>query len=147
MKLKELIYMKYSVPGKDYESMARGLNEPQLVPNPQTSPAKVPVTVTLKALMAAVPAAEMVATYKELPTFVADLKAAIDDQDREYMAGLLQIAATAGVISAETVQALQALLAAEMDDPEWRAMVFGPSLAEEYGFGVVTGSDVQAALN
>jgi len=131
----------------DYDAIAAKLNAPTVTANPVTEPAQVLAPITLKSVMAAVPPAEMVATYQQMPTFVADLKTAIDGQDREYMAGLLTIAATAGVISGATVAALQALLTATVADPTWTAEVAGPSLAQTAGLGTVSAIDVQKALN
>lgn len=135
------------VPTNDYDAIAAKLNEPTVMANPVTVAPQVAAPITLKGLMALVQPTEMVAVYQTLPAFVADLKSAIDNQDREYMAGLLVIAAAAGVIGAETQAALHGLLTATIADPAWTAEVAGPSLAEAAGLGTVTAIDVQKALN
>lgn len=131
----------------DYDAIAAKLNAPTVMANPVTVAPQVAAPITLKSVMAVVPPGEMVAVYKEMPTFVGDLKTAIDNQDREYMGGLLTIAAAAGVISAGTVAALQTLLTATVDDPTWTAEVDGPSLAAQAWLPTVTAIDVQKALN
>lgn len=137
----------YHPPTETYSQIADKLNAPIEIPNPVTEAPQVHAPITLKQLMAVVPPAEMVAVYKELPTYVADLKKAIDDQDRDYMAGLLLIAVTAGVISQATAGQLQALLAATIPDPTWTPMIDGPSLAQQAGFSSVSPADVQGALH
>jgi hypothetical protein len=85
--------------------------------------------------------------YNVLPQLIPDLRNAIDNNDRDYMAVLLTIAATATVISAATVTKLQAVLTATVPDPSWSATVAGPSLASAAGFGTVTAAMVQKELN
>lgn len=136
----------YRPPTGTYSEIAAHLNAPIEMANPVTEAPQIPVPVTLKSVMALVAPAEMVAVYQTLPAFVADLKTAIDNQDREYMAGLLVIAATAGVIGAETQAALAGMLAATMADPSWTPTVMGPSLAAQAGLPPVTPEQVQTAL-
>ena len=127
---------------RDFAGVAALLNAPITIANPDTAPYQVPITLTLKAVMAAVPAAEMVKAYSLLPGFVPDVKAAIDNQDREYLGGLLLIAVTAGAISQETAAKLQPLLTAtETVTPP--ATIDAPSRASEIGVGYVEPDDVQ----
>jgi hypothetical protein len=127
---------------RDFEGIAMLLNAPVVVANPDKTPRAVPVHLTLKLVMAEVPPAEMVKAYAMLPGFVADVKTAIDRQDREYLGALLLIAATAGAISQETAAKLQPLLTAtETVTPP--ATIDAPCRAEELGIGVVYADDVQ----
>lgn len=126
---------------RDFAGIAATLNAPRTVPNPDTMPYQVPVRLTLKLIMSNVPAAEMVKCYG-LPGYVADVKTAIDNQDREYLAVLLNIASAAGVISEATAAALAPLLTAtETITPP--ATIDAPSLAETVIGSVVTADDVQ----
>lgn len=136
----------YHPPTGTYTEIADFLNAPTVVDNPVTEPPQIPAPITLKALMSVVPPAEMVAVYQTLPAFVADLKKAIDDQDREYMAGLLTIAATAQVISQATTTQLQAMLTATIPDPDWTPTVLGPSQAAAAGLDEVKPEQVQLAM-
>ena len=131
---------------QDYPAIAERLNAPTTKDNPAKEPAQVAAPVTLKSVMELVPPAEMVVVYKTMPQLIPDLKAAIDQSDREYMLALLTIAATAQVISAETIGKLQELLVATVDDPSWSATVAGPSLATAAGLPRVTSVMVQAVL-
>ncbi len=136
--------------GDDYEQIAALLNAPTVVANPaagEKTETTTPTPITLKMLLALVPAAEAVKIYG-MGTFVDDLKTAIDAGDREYMAYLLSVAAAANAISAPTIAALTALLQAttttETTQPD---TIPGPSLASAAGLGRVSSADVQAALN
>ena len=126
---------------RQFAAIAAIINAPRTVPNPDTMPRTVPIRLTLKLVMGNVPAAEMVKAYS-LPGFVGDVKKAIDDQDREYLAVLLNIAVAAQAISIETAAKLQPLLIATetVTPPE---TIDAPSLAEVLGIGVVTADDVQ----
>ena len=127
---------------RDFDGVAALLNAPVAIANPDKEPRQVPVHLTLKAVMAEVPAAEMVKAYSLLPGFVPDVKAAIDNQDREYLSGLLLIAVTAGAISQETAGRLAPLLTAtETVTPP--ATINAPGRAAELGIGSVTADDVQ----
>ena len=84
-----------------YAEIAAALNAPTTVANPVAAAPMVPAPVTLKAIMAQVPAAEMVKAY-QLPGYINDLKIAIDGDDREYMGVLLGIALAGNIISAGT---------------------------------------------
>mgnify|MGYP000932926785 FL=1 len=126
---------------RQFAAIATAINAPRTVPNPDTTPRDVPIRLTLKLVMGNVPAAEMVKAYA-LPGFVADVKTAIDNQDREYLAVLLNIAVAAQAIGQDTATKLQPLLTATetVTPPE---TIDAPSLAEELGIGVVTADDVQ----
>lgn len=149
--LAELIATHAADLGDDYPSIAARLNAPSSIDNPragETDETTTPAPITLKSVMSIVPVAEQVAIYKELPQLIPDLKAAIDGGDREYMAGLLQIAAAAQVIGADTIAALAALLAATTTTTTVQpATIAGPSLAQAAGLGTVTSADVQAVMN
>jgi hypothetical protein len=127
---------------RDFAGIAAVLNAPRIVANPDKEPHQVPVHLTLKAVMEQVPPEEMVKAYSLLPGFVADVKKAIDNQDREYLGALLTIAATAGAISQETAAKLQPLLTATetVTPPE---TIEAPSLAETVIGSVVYADDVQ----
>lgn len=145
--LKQLITANSTGIAGNYQAIAARLNAPTSIANPVTVAPQVAAPVTLKQIMALVPAAEMVQVYKQLPQLIPDLRNAIDNNDRDYMAALLTIAATATVISAATVAKLQAVLTATVPDPSWSATVAGPSLASAAGFGTVTAAMVQKELN
>ena len=145
--LKQLIAANSTGITGNYEAIAARLNAPTTIANPVAAAPQVAAPVSLKQVMALVPAAEMVQVYKQMPQLIPDLRNAIDNNDREYMAVLLTIAATATVISAGTVAKLQTLLGATEPDPAWTATVAGPSLASAAGFGVITPAMVQAAVN
>ncbi len=80
---------------QNYPEIERLGNASTSVPNPVTVAPQVPKAITLKAIMALVPAAEMVKCY-QLPGFIDDVRRAIDSDDREYMGILIQIAAATG---------------------------------------------------
>ena len=127
---------------RDFEGIAMLLNAPVVIANPDTTPYQVPVRLSLKTVMAEVPPSEMVKAYSLLPGFVPDVKKAIDDQDREYLGGLLLIAVTAGAISQETAANLAPLLTAtETITPP--ATIDAPSIAEAVVGCVVYADDVQ----
>lgn len=130
----------------NYPQIADLGNAPTTVANPVTEPAQVPVTITLKSLLALVPPAEAAKIY-QLGGFMADLKQAIDAGDRVYLGYMLSVAQAAGTISAQTAAALAPLLTQTEADPAWSATVAGPSLFAAAGYGYVTPADVQAALN
>ena len=145
--LKQLITANSTGITGNYEAIAARLNAPTSIANPVTAAPQVAAPVSLKQVMALVPAAEMVQVYKIMPQLIPDLRNAIDNNDREYMAVLLTIAATATVISAATVTKLQTLLGSTVADPSWSATVAGPSLASAAGLGTVTAAMVQRELN
>jgi hypothetical protein len=123
------------VAAQDYRAIVDALNAPTIADNPNQQ-GVIPKPITLKGVMALVQPAEMVQVYKQLPNYVTDLKTAIDNHDREYMAALLVIAATAGVIGEETTAALQALLLETIPDPSWTETVSGASIAQTNGWTV-----------
>lgn len=135
--LKQYIIDNYpaEVAAQNYRAIADALNAPTIADNPNPQ-GVIPKPITLKSVMALVQPAEMVAVYQELPNYVNDLKTAIDNHDREYMAGLLVIAATAGVIGQATTAALQALLLETIPDPSWTETVSGASIAQTNGWAV-----------
>ena len=145
--LKQLITANSTGITGNYEAIAARLNAPTTIANPVAVAPQVAAPVTLKQIMALVPAAEMVQVYKVMPQLIPDLRNAIDNNDREYMAVLLTIAATSTVISAATVTKLQTLLGSTVPDPTWSATVAGPSLAAAAGLGTVTAAMVQRELN
>lgn len=144
MTLKQLI-AQHALTGT-YAAIADALNAPTTVANPQAEPGQVPADITLKAVMALVPVAEAVKIF-QLPGYVDNLKIAIDQDDREYLGFLLQVALAAQAISAETTAKLAPMLTATVADPTWTPTIAGPSLAAAAGFGVVSAADVQAALH
>lgn len=135
----------------DYAAIAALLNAPTTIDNPRAGEVDTTTTlaeITLKTVMATVPVAEQLAIYKSIPQLIPDLKAAIDAGDREYMGGLLQIAAADSSISAETIAALTELLQATVTTETTQpATIAGPSLAAAAGLPVVTSANVQDALN
>ena len=145
--LKQLIAQHATNLGDNYQAIADKLNAPTTIVNPVAAAPQVAAPVSLKQVMALVPAAEMVQVYKIMPQLIPDLRNAIDNNDREYMAVLLTIAATSTVISAATVTKLQTLLGSTVPDPTWSATVAGPSLAAAAGLGVITAAMVQRELN
>ncbi len=145
--LKQLIAQHATNLGDNYQAIADKLNAPTTIVNPVAAAPQVAAPVSLKQVMALVPATEMVQVYKQLPQLIPDLRNAIDNNDREYMAVLLTIAATSTVISAATVTKLQTLLGSTVPDPTWSATVAGPSLAAAAGLGTVTAAMVQKELN
>lgn len=145
--LKQLIAANSTGITGNYEAIAAKLNAPTTIVNPVATAPQVASPVSLKQVMALVPATEMVQVYKQLPQLIPDLKSAIDTNDRDYMAVLLTIAATSTVISAATVTKLQTLLGSTVPDPTWSATVAGPSLASAAGLGTVTAAMVQRELN
>jgi hypothetical protein len=143
--LKQLIDLHCADLGDDYPVIAAVLNALTVVDNPQTEPTAAPVPITLKTLLALVPAAEAAKIYA-LGGFVADLKIAIDAGDREYMAYLLSVAVAGAAISPETAGKLTPLLTATVAvDPP--ATIAGPSLASAAGLGTVSAAQCQAVLN
>ena len=145
--LKQLIMANSTGITGNYEAIAAKLNAPTTIANPVTAAPQVAAPIALKQIMALVPAAEMVQVYKIMPQLIPDLRNAIDNNDREYMAVLLTIAATSTVISAATVTKLQTLLGSTVPDPTWSATVAGPSLAAAAGLGVITAAMVQREPN
>lgn len=135
---------------EDYEEIAAILNEPTVIPNPlfgevETSTQLLPIT--LKDVLSLVPVQEVVAVYKNTPQLIEDLKGALEDNDREYLAALLGIAATSGSISQQTAvalaQRLQETVTTETPYPEF---ISGPSVASANGLGFVTSVDVQRVV-
>jgi len=127
---------------QNYPLIVIELTKRPQVPNPVTVAPQVPKAITLKAIMAVVPAAEMVKCY-QLPGFIDDVRRAIDADDREYMNILIQIAAAANAITSganSSVSKLTALLAQTEADPNWTATIPGDALAPD-----VDERDVQAA--
>ena len=134
--------------GQNYPAIADALNAPTTVANPDAGKVETittPVDITLKAIMAIVPPAEMAKVYA-LSGFVDDVRRAIDSNDREYMGILIQIAVAANTISANSAQALGGLLASTTTTETVQpATVQGPSLAAAAGLPYVTPSMVQTA--
>lgn len=134
------------VAAKDAQRIAAYLNAPRTIANPEAGKATTTQTlapITLRAVMGRVPPAEMGAAY-DMPGFVADVKAAIDAQDREYLAVLLQIAVAKNKISSATAAALAEMLAATVPITTVApATIVGPSLAEAAGLGLVSWQDVK----
>jgi hypothetical protein len=101
----------------------------------------------LKAIMAQVPAAEMVKVYG-LPGFVTDLRTAIADNDREYMGVLLQIALAASAISAASAAKLQPMLTATVADPSWTVKIPSAPRWQKLGLSALpSASDVQSVVH
>lgn len=129
-----------------YPAIADRLNAPTLLPNPVEVAPTIPDLPTLKEIYAAIPVAEAAAIYNK-PGLSADIRNAIDSGDPEYMGMMLAIVAQMQLISAETGQAIAALMARTQPDPGWSATIAGPSIAQAAGLGTVTAAQVQAALN
>jgi hypothetical protein len=130
-----------------YAAVLSALEVRTQVNNPVSSAPLVPVPITLKAIMAQVPAAEMVKVYG-LPGFVTDLRTAIADNDREYMGVLLQIALAASAISAASAAKLQPMLVATQADPTWTVKVPSAPRWQKLGLAALpSASDVQAVVH
>lgn len=131
----------------NYPGVVATLETRTQVNNPVSVQPNVLKPITLKGIMAQVPAAEMVKVYG-LPGFITDLRTAIVDDDREYMGVLLQIALTAQAISAATGAKLQPMLTEPMPDPTWTAKVPSAPRWQKLGLAALpTTSDVQAAMH
>ncbi len=145
--LKQVIDGTAALRGKTYPEIAAYLAEQPLIANPVTAAPLVPAPVTLKAIMALVPAAEMAKVYR-LPGFITDLRTALDDNDHEYMGVLMQIALADGAITAATAAKLQPYLTATVPDPSWSETVPGTPRWQTAGLAAApTAADVQAALH
>jgi hypothetical protein len=130
-----------------YANVVTALEVRTQVNNPVSSAPQVPVPITLKSIMAQVPAAEMVKVYG-LAGFVTDLRTAIADNDREYMGVLLQIAAAAQAISAGTAGKLQPMLTATQADPTWTVKVPSAPRWQKLNLpSLPSASDVQAVVH
>lgn len=145
--LKQVIDGTAALRGKTYPEIAAYLAEQPLIANPVTAAPLVPAPVTLKAIMALVPAAEMAKVYR-LPGFITDLRTALDDNDHEYMGVLMQIALADGAITAATAAKLQPYLTVTVPDPSWSETVPGTPRWQTAGLAAApTAADVQAALH
>ncbi len=144
--LRQVIHANPSIAAlkQNYPAIADALNAPTVVANPVTSAPQVPINITLKAVMAQVPASEGVKIF-QLSGFVDNLKTAIDQDDRDYLGYLLQVALAANAISAGTAAKLVPMLTATEADPNYSATIAGESIAAAAGLGTVTAADVQAA--
>lgn len=130
-----------------YAQVISALEVRTQVNNPVTSAPQVPVPITLKAIMAQVPASEMVKVYG-LPGFVTDLRTAIAEDDREYMGVLLQIAVAASAISAASAAKLQPMLTATQADPSWTVKIPGTARWQKLNLPALpSAADVQAAVH
>ncbi len=158
--LKELIEQHkdaLKVYGDDYEQIAALLNAPTVIANPRagekdTTTTTTTTPITLKDVLAIVPAAERLKIRKQLPGYIDDVRRAIDTGDADYMSVLIVDAATDGAIGAETVAALTELLQSDRTETTTTettqpATLPGPSLAAAAGLGTVTSAQIQAALN
>jgi hypothetical protein len=131
----------------NYAGVVAALEVRTQVNNPVTVAPLVAAPITLKAIMAQVPAAEMVKVYG-LPGFVTDLRTAIADNDREYMGVLLQIAVAASAISAASAAKLQPMLTATVADPSWTAKVPSAPRWQKLGLAALpSASDVQSVVH
>lgn len=131
----------------NYPGVVAALETRTQVNNPVSVQPTVLKPITLKGIMALVPAAEMVKVYG-LPGFITDLRTAIADDDREYMGVLLQIALTAQAISAGTAEKLQPMLAETVPDPTWFAKVPSAPRWQKLGLAALpTPSDVQTVVH
>jgi hypothetical protein len=145
--LKQVITTTPALTGMTYPEIAAWLDTRPMVANPVKAAPDVPAPITLKAIMALVPPAEMAKVYR-LPGFVTDLRIAIDDQDREYMGVLLSIAVADGAITAGTAAKLQPMLTATEKDPTWAEYIPGPARWQTAGLAAApSASDVQAAMH
>lgn len=145
--LRKVIDSTPELRGLTYPEVAAWLNEAPLVDNPVKVAPNVPRPITLKRVMQIVPAGEMAKAY-QLAGFVADVKTAVDANDREYMAVLIGIAVAAGAITQATAGALQTELQGVEPDPTWAAQIAGPARWQAAGLaGPVSASDVQGALH
>lgn len=129
----------------NYPAIADLGNASTALPNP-TPQGTALKPLTLKRVMQIVPPAEMAKAYA-LPGYVADVRAAIDGGDRDYMTTLISIAVAANALTQATATALGTELAQTELDPTWTPTIAGPSLFAAQGFGVVTPAQVQGALN
>ena len=144
--LRQVIDTTAELAGLTYPEVADWLNDAPPVDNP-TPRGETPRHITLKRVMQILPAAEMAKAY-QLAGFVADVKTAIDADDREYMAVLIGIAVAAGAVTQATAGALAAELAATEPDPDWAAQIPGAPRWQAAGLpGPVTAADVQGAIH
>lgn len=143
--------------GDDYEQIAAALNAPTIVANPRAGEKDIETTttttpITLKDVLAIVPAAERLKIRKQLPGYIDDVRRAIDTGDADYMSVLIVDAATDGAIGAPTVQALTELLQSDRTETittetTQPATIAGPSIAAAAGLGTVTSAQIQQAMN
>jgi hypothetical protein len=141
------------VASQKYPEIAAALNEQPQVPNP-TPRGTITLQVTLPMVIAKATQAEIDACYASEINYAVlqDVKAAIDSGNQAYMATMLGVAVRKGLIGAETVAKMQALIGGtdpelQFPDSSWSATIAGDSLAMAAGLGVVTSAQVQAVLN
>ena len=152
MTLRELI-TQHAAPGDTYEQIAAKLNAPTIVVNPRAGEIEtttVPTPITMDDITAIVPPEEAAIIYVKAPGLIANMQQAIDADNRGWLAYLLQTATSPeiGALSSGTVAALTELLQATTTTTETQpATLAGPSLAQAAGFGYVTSTMVQGALN
>lgn len=152
MTLKELIN-QHAAPGDTYEEIAEKLNAPTSVANPRAGEIETTIVstpITMDDITAIVPPEEAAIIYVKAPGLIANMQQAIDTNNRNWLTYLLQTAAnpTIGALSSGTIAALTALLQATTTITETQpATLAGPSLAQAAGFGYVTSTMVQGALN
>ena len=133
--------------GQNYPAIAAALNAPTTVANPVTKAPKVGRSITLLDIFGTIAAAAPADLAKagSIPDWMIDrAESAMQENDRVAMANwLVSIGATIGLSQAGK-DALNALLSATVDDPNWSATVAGPSIAQAAGLGTVTAEQVQA---
>jgi len=151
MTLRELI-TQHAAPGATYEQIAAKLNAPTNVVNPRAGEIETttaPTPITMDNITAIVPPEEAAVIYVKAPGLIANMQQAIDADNRGWLAYLLQTATSPqiGALSSGTVTALTELLQATTTTETQPATLAGPSLAQAAGFGYVTSTMVQGALN
>ncbi len=132
---------------QNYPEIERLGNAPTSKANPITSAPQVDKPITRESVIALVPDAEAWAIYSAGSKLIDDLFAAIDSNNRVWLAKLLGIAGASGKLSEATIGKLQAELTAKVADPTWTATIPGPSIFEAAGLGYVTAGQIQGVDN
>lgn len=130
---------------KDYSNIAAILNTPQTINNPVTSAPNIPKPVALTDIYSAITLADAAAIFGKVnDTFLQLLQEYLTANDRTHTANMLAIASQ--IISSQSVNNIEALLAETIPDPTWTATI-QQSLAVQSGYGIISSLDVQNAFN
>lgn len=134
--------LKTKYAGKTYAEIATLLNQKTAIPNPTPCP-QIPQPMILQEAVSQLTPQEKLVIYQN--NLKPDIDDAIQYNKTDNLAALLDVVKL--LISSESANKIQVLLARKINDPMWQPIIYTASIAETGGYPNVTSQEVQQALN
>jgi hypothetical protein len=131
------------VTAQNYPAIALLMNAKPSISNPEPQQ-NIPKPLNILSLWQQITPQEALEVYK-IPDLKSNIENAVDLNKRDSLEALIAIASL--LVSEESKNKINALLAETIPDPNYKPFIEGQSIAQELGLELVFDFEIQAALN